>query len=220
MWVDYKKYKHHTLLEQLSVALQEDYKEWSQHYKPDVDGICVWRYEYADPTGVQTEKDPDNLLYEKPVTQQEIDYQDAWWAIGLFFTREWVANSKFPGYWVRSKQILEKLPGLHQAIINFIVPRGIIPMHPDTGSWERIQLDLGRRVTGYTAVVAIDYPSDKLEDVGFRFEGEADGRAFKTGDVWAFEGRYHNHEVWNNTDKWRVTCVIDIDKTEWENVVG
>jgi hypothetical protein len=220
MWIDYKKYKHHQLLDELSVALQEDYKEWSQVYKPDRDGICVWRYEYADPTKVQLEKDPDNLLYEVPSNQQELDYRDAWWAIGLFFTRQFLASNKFPGYWLRAKTVLEKMPGLHQAVINFIVPNGIIPMHPDGGSWERICLDLERQVYGYTAVVCIDYPSEKVEEVGFRFAGEKHGRGFKTGDVFAFEGRFHEHEVWNYTDKWRVTCVIDIDESEWENVVG
>ena len=220
MWVDYKKYKHHTLLEELTVALQEDYKEWVAVYKPDHDGICVWRYEYADPNTVQLEKDPDNLLYELPDSQLEIDHKDSWWAIGLFFTREFIAANKFPGYWLRSKLILEKMPGMHQAIVNFIVPHGLIPMHEDRGSWARIEQDLNRKVSGYTAVVAIDYPSEDVREVGFRFVGEPQGRGFKTGDVFAFEGRVHAHEVWNFTDKWRVTCVIDIDESEWNNVVG
>jgi len=218
VWVDYKKYKHYTLLEELTVALQEDYKEWAAVYKPDQDGICVWRNEYVDPNEDQLEKNPDNLLYEEPEGQAENIHKDSWWAIGLLFTREFMAANKFPGYWLRSKVILKKMPGIHQAIVNFIIPQGRIPMHEDRGSWARIEQDLNRKVSGYTAVIAIDYPSEDVREVGFRFSNERTGRGFKTGDVFAFEGRLHAHEVWNLTDKWRVTCVIDIDDTEWENV--
>lgn len=213
MWVDPRNCNHFPQLLALGEAIRKEYVQWKTKHDVYKDALCVYGYEY-ETENVQL-KNPNEYMAETPETF-EVQHAKDWWAIGLYYDKQYVGEQLFPGEWKESTAILKSIPGVYQAIINFVVPNGKIPFHYDTGSWERIQASQGKQVTGYTAVLAIDTPSPNQ----FSFMNNEDIRHFNVGDVYAFDGRNYSHEIINGTDQWRVTCVVDIADSEWSTVYG
>jgi len=212
MWVDPKKYKHYALLEELKDALQSEYAQWKTRHDIYKDALCVYGYEYED-NSVQM-KIPDNFLKENLINAEEVKHAKDWWAICLYFSRRSMGEEFFPGEWTESTNIIKRMPGVCQTIINFVVPNGKLPYHTDVGGWEKIESDHGKPIKGYSAVIAIDTPTPNT----FSFLETPERKTFESGSIYAFEGRYHSHEIVNETNQWRATCVIEIAAEEWENV--
>jgi hypothetical protein len=201
MFVDAKKYKHHDKLVEMADALKLDYDEFIVDHPDPRKHICVFQFEYPEITN-----------------GRELEYKDDWWAVPIFIDGQ-IDNKMYPNHWLRTKEIARTLPGIYQQIINFIRPNGgKLPWHNDFGSWDRISQHFPNP-RGYTAAIGIDMlePRDKLKQ-GIRFD--RDVRSYGNKEIIAFDGKNYMHTVWNLCDAWRVSSVIDIADTEWENVVG
>jgi hypothetical protein len=200
MFVDATKYKHYQKLVEMADALKLDYDEFIVDHPDPRKHICVFQFEYPEIS-----------------TEAEMEYKDDWWAVPIFIDGQ-IDNEMYPNHWLRTKAIARTLPGLYQQIINFIRPNGgKLPWHNDYGSWQRI----GRyfpNPRGYTAAIGIDMlePID-TEKQGIQFADDI--RSYGNKEIIAFEGRTKEHYVWNLCDAWRVSSVIDIADSEWENVV-
>lgn len=194
MWRSYKDYKHHGLLRELHQAMHADYLDWIKTHDIRNSTVNVFKYEYPD---------------------AKHKYADSWWAIPIA-----QGGKVEPNDWKRTSPLVAKLPGLLQCVINFIEPQGGLPMHKDMGSWQRIEQAIGHKVTGWTIGIGIDMPSESYRELAIKFLDDDIGTCYKNGEFVCFDGRNHLHEVWNKTDKWRVSAVIDLDDREFRNVVG
>lgn len=180
-------YKHHHLFAEFYEALKADYAEWSGDIRSDL--INVFKYEYP------------NAKHQ---------YSESWYALPLYQKKQFNLDQ-----WQRSVAVLRKMPGLFQSTVNFIEPHGGLPMHKDFGSWKRIEEAEGRAVEGWTIAIGLDMPSDRVRDVAIEFDLE-DPMTYSNGEVVCFDGRNYEHKVWNNTDKWRVSAIIDLDAREFD----
>lgn len=200
MFVDAKKYKHYDKLVQMADALKLDYDEFIKDHPDPRKHICVFKFEYPE---LETKK---------------LDYEDDWWAVPIFVDGK-IDQQMYPNHWLRTKEIAKSLPGMYQQIINFIRPNGgKLPPHVDYGSWQRIS-QYFPNPKGYTAALGIDMlePQDTTKQA-IQFGDEI--RSYGNKEIVAFDGRNYTHSVWNLCDNWRVSSVIDLAETEWENVVG
>lgn len=202
MFVDPKKYKGYDVLVEMADALKLDYDEFIKDHPDPRKHICVFQFEYPEIT-----------------TEKELEYKDDWWAVPIFIDGE-IDNKMYPNHWLRTKELGKTLPGLYQQVINFIRPNGgHLPWHNDFGSWQRIE-QYFPNARGYTAAIGIDMlePQDSSKQ-GIQFT--TDIRSYGNKEIVAFEGRSKKHYVWNLSDSWRVSSVIDIAESEWdEDVAG
>lgn len=115
-------------------------------------------------------------------------------------------------FFTETKKISRKLPGVYQQTVNFIRPGGTLPLHADNATWARIK-EKYPQAFGYTVAIGINMlePQD-VERQGIAF-GD-DRRSYGNKEIIAFEGT-QEHRVWNNTDDWRISSVIDLDHTQW-----
>ena len=181
-----KDYMHYDLLPQVHAAMKADYDEWRGDIREDL--VNVFKYEYPD---------------------AKHQYANSWFALPIYQQKQFTENS-----WHRTQEAIKNLPGLFQCIINFIEPNGGLPMHKDYGSWKRIEEAEGREVEGWTIAIGIDMPSDRVRDVAIEFDLE-DPMTYSNGEIVCFDGRNYDHKVWNKTDKWRVSAIIDLDAREF-----
>lgn len=214
MWIDPRNYSEFPQLMSLGDTIRSEYQGWMSKHDVYKDALCVYGYEYeSDDVQMKSAHDYSKIQTEI-VEGTEVQHSRDWWAIGLYYDKQFVGDQMFPGEWTESTKIVKNLPGILQCIINFVTPNGQIPFHLDTGSWERIQQAHNRQVNGYTAVLAIDTPSPN----SFSFLHDSDIRQFNTGSVHAFDGRNYSHQIVNDTNQWRVTCVVDLDISQWSTV--
>jgi hypothetical protein len=198
MFIDPKKYKGYNLLVDMADALKLDYDEFIKDHPDPRKHICVFKFEYPELENVK------------------LDYEDDWWAVPIFVDGE-IDNKMYPNHWLRTKEIAKTLPGMYQQIVNFIKPNGgKLPPHNDYGSWQRISQKFPTP-NGYTVAIGIDMlePQDKTKQA-IQFGDEI--KTYGNKEITAFDGRNYIHSVWNNCDNWRVSSVIDLAGTEWENV--
>lgn len=145
-------------------------------------------------------------LTEIPVTQEEYKHMDDWRVLPMLYAKEWNIDV-FP----KTHRLFHTLPGLYQGLINFVVPGGRIASHFDKGNWDKIEEHYGHRVDGYSVVLNLSIGmKDGEKTVGMDMEGIK--KYPLTGDIVAFDGRSTMHSMWNDTDEWRVTAVLDIAK--------
>ena len=194
MWRSYKDYRYSDKLETLYPAMKADFEDWMKSHNIRKDSINVFRYEYP---------------------KAEHQFADSWWALPLAQGGKMVENE-----WQRTSAIVKTLPGMFQCIINFIEPHGGLPMHRDMGSWSRIEEALGKQVRGWTIGIGIDMPSQNPKELAIKFFDDDIPTCYGNGEIVCFDGRNHLHEVWNKTNEWRVSAVIDLNDEEFNNVVG
>jgi len=187
MWIDYKKYKHWELIDQIfpivRAELQKflidhtpydmsDYKWFEEQYGEELNPII--RYWYAIPTVRAGKKTPWGKLMPK------------------------------------LEEISLALPGITNFTINAIAPGGTVPPHSDYDY--DMRHDLSGIKKSYAILLCIDIPSDDIEKCGFNL---GDDRVLlKTNDIVAFDGSVE-HWGWNYTDKWRYTVNMDISGEFW-----
>lgn len=101
---------------------------------------------------------------------------------------------------------LSKLSGLHQAFINVIGPNVSLPYHKD----DKDLGDIKAPTHCYEIVLAIKIPSTDPDIVGFKVGEEI--RSYDSGAIVAFNGQVL-HGGWNNSNDYRITVCIDVDKS-------
>lgn len=189
MFIDPTLYKHYNLLQDLVTTLTQEYQQ-VKDLDPTSYCIDVTKLEYPELT----------------------NYNADWWAYPIYINGTIDSGSWF----TETKQLVSQLPGLKQGVVNYIRPGGQLPVHRDTGSWERIN-ERWPGTTGYTIAIGINMLTPSDVDVQYIAFG-ADKRAHANQEIYAFDG-LQEHRVLNNADSWRVTAIIDIDGGEW-NVAG
>jgi hypothetical protein len=110
---------------------------------------------------------------------------------------------------------MSECKGIKQIFINFIKPNGIITPHLDTSTWEKIEEDWGLPLYSLEggSIIATLFTGMKNREektVGMKVNG-----VYKfplAGELVCFDGRWNEHQMWNNTNEWRITAVIDIDR--------
>jgi hypothetical protein len=190
VFVNPKNYKHYNLLMELSESLSLDYQEFKKQYSnPREFAVNVSNLEYG----------------ENEIADEHRDY---WWAIGIFHENK--IDDTFPNHWKRTKELTQKLPGLYQHVVNYVKPQGYIPWHKDTGTWERLK-EYHNEPRGYTVAIGIDtIPNSEI--MGLEFEEGIISYANK--EIVSFDGQNYTHRVWNKSNQWRVTAIIDISLEE------
>lgn len=181
-----KDYLHYHMLEELYPLMAADYAEWHGDIRGDL--VNVFKYEYPD---------------------AKHQFANSWYALPIYQQKQLTQNP-----WHRTSEYVTKLPGLFQCVINFIEPNGGLPWHYDYGSWTRIEEAEGRKVNGYTVAIGIDMPSDRVGKLAIEFDNE-DPMTYSNGEIVCFDGRNYRHQVWNKTDSWRVSAVVDLDAMEF-----
>jgi hypothetical protein len=117
---------------------------------------------------------------------------------------------------------MSECKGIKQIFINFIKPNGIITPHLDTSTWEKIEEDWGLPLYSLEggSIIATLFTGMKNREektVGMKVNG-----VYKfplAGELVCFDGRWNEHQMWNNTNEWRITAVIDIDRQYFTQVL-
>jgi hypothetical protein len=195
-WVDAKKYTHYHSLERAIPIVVAETEQWMANNK-DIVGATVNTF------GVNSKEE----LTEIPVTPEEYKHMDDWRVLPMLYNKTWNTD-----VFKKSHFLLAPLPGLYQALVNLVVPGGKIAKHRDTGNWDKIEEHYGHRVDGYSVVLNLHIAmKDKKEKtVGMEVGGIE--KYPLTGEIVAFDGRTASHSMWNLTNEWRITAVLDFDK--------
>lgn len=218
MWINVKKYKHYDkLLEIVPLALQ-DFANWKEKYKYE-DRMQVLKFEHPDVypelAGTSTSSD----LYHRPESIEDRPNPKENWFCDPCCTDTGKKIGPAAKDWELSAPKILALPGIVQHLVNFVKPHSSLPPHDDLGGWIRLSKDTGRELNGFSAVLSLNTVKDKTQ-MGILFNnvwtGTPDPRAWGTGEWVAFEGKTHFHDVYNRTDEWRVTCVVDLEYDQFD----
>jgi hypothetical protein len=218
-YVDYEKLKN-----VIVPLMQEDLNEWMKTNPIETSTECA----YAPPEEVEEKilsqkqeiKAHKNrsIAYKELLTDEaERKHYNDWRSIDFLYERKW--NKEV---FKRSWQLMSECVGVKQIFINFIKPHGIITPHLDTSTWEKIEEDweLPLYTLEGASIIATLFTGMKnreTKSVGMKVNG-----VYKyplAGELVCFDGRWNEHQMWNNTDEWRITAVIDIDRKFFNEVV-
>lgn len=193
-WVNAKLYSGYDQLEKAMPIIVEETRQWMANKDIVLNTVNTF--------GVNSKDE----LTEIPVTHEEYKHMDDWRVLPMLYAKEW-NREVFP----KSHALLGTLPGLYQGLVNFVIPGGRIAKHFDKGNWDKIEEHYGHRVDGYSVVLNLHVGMVKGEKtVGMDVDGIK--KYPLTGDIVAFDGRNAIHDMWNDTNEWRVTAVLDIAK--------
>ena len=131
------------------------------------------------------------------------------WPKGNAFSIFLINTSDYKDSPEEFREVVEKLSqlsGLHQTFINIIGPHESLPFHKDN----EILGDIQGALHCYQIVLAIQIPSTDPEICGFKVGDEM--RTYSSGAIVAFDGQVL-HGGWNNSEDYRITVCIDIDKS-------
>ena len=192
MWLEYKRYRYHYLLENvLSIAQKEILEFLKSNTQYDMAPLEWFENQYGG---------------EVPKEVREV--MKKWWTVPCIRAGEYTE-------WARLMPNLSdaayNLPGVVNFSLNCISPGGAVPEHSDY-SYD-MRENLSKTKKAYVILVAVDIPSDDINECGFELNGEK--YYLKTGEIRAFDGSMP-HSAWNNTDKWRYTLNIDIEESYWD----
>ena len=223
MWIDIKKYKHYDLLQEVTKVHLEEYAEWKEKYWYE-DRMQVTKYHHPEvypelaKINVKIDFDNDTDAYHRPENiPDRPNPNENWYCDGIHS-----AGNRGPAWddWKRSAELSFKLPGVTQHIVNFIRPHTTLRDHDDFGGWERNATDLNMpTLNGFTMSLGLDTLPDKKDQGIMMWNPFADIQQWKgcgTGDWCCFEGKTHFHHVYNKSDQWRVTCIIDIEESHFD----
>ena len=213
MWINIKKYKHYDKLLEVIPLAQQDFENWKQKYKYE-DRMQVLKFEhpevYPELKGTSTGSD----LYHRPETiEDRPNPKENWFCDPVATDTGKKIGRAFDDWKLSAPKILE-LPGFIQHLVNFVKPHSSLPPHDDFGGWTRLSKDTGRELNGFSASLILDGVKDKTQ-MGIMFHnvwtGMPDARTWDIGEWVAFEGKTHFHDVYNKSDQWRVTVVVDLE---------
>jgi hypothetical protein len=191
MWMNYKKYRYHHLVENLSAIAKNDIEEFLK-FKTQKDMAPLEWFESK---------------YGSQVPEKVRDVMKLWWTVPCIRAREY---TEWAPLTPNLSEAAFNLPGVVNFSLNCISPGGAVPEHSDY-SYD-MREDLSGTKRAYVILVAVNIPSDKIDECGFSLGGE--NYYIKTGDIRAFDGSIP-HSAWNKTQNWRYTLNIDIEGSYW-----
>ena len=116
------------------------------------------------------------------------------------------------------KNEFEKIETVTQAVINYIGPQSITPLHSDSKTYKGSGQDYvgGVMANGvvaptYQIMIGLWIPPFDNDEIGLEFPGHG-FKTWKTDEALAFDGAY-DHQGWNRTDFTRVSLFIDVLKS-------
>jgi len=224
-WINPTYYVDYNKLKDIIVPLmQEDLREWMINNPIETSTECA----YAPPDEVEekilSKKEELKAHKNRAIAYKEILTDEAerkhyndWRSIDFLYERKW--NKEV---FKRSWQLMSECKGIKQIFINFIKPNGIITPHLDTSTWEKIEEDWGLPLYSLEggSIIATLFTGMKNREektVGMKVNG-----VYKfplAGELVCFDGRWNEHQMWNNTNEWRITAVIDIDRQYFTQVL-
>lgn len=224
-WINPTYYVDHNKLKDVVVPLmQEDLRVWMLNNPIETSTECA----YAPPdeveekvisTGQEMKAHKNRAIAYKEILTDEAEkkhYND-WRSIDFLYERKWNKD-----VFKKSWQLMSECIGVKQIFINFIKPNGIITPHLDTSTWEKIEEDWDMPLYSLegASIIATLYTgmtNRKDKSVGMKVNG-----VYKfplAGELVCFDGRWNEHQMWNNTNQWRITAVIDIDRQYFTKVL-
>lgn len=102
--------------------------------------------------------------------------------------------------------ILKNNPSFVEAVINYVGPNSISPLHSDKGAYA---FDSWAIEPTYQLVGGIYSPSG---DMGLEMGGIP--KKWESGEFIAFDGETLHHG-WNRTDEWRISLYLDVKQTDF-----
>jgi hypothetical protein len=224
-WINPTYYVDYDKLKDIIVPLmQEDLREWMINNPIETSTECA----YAPPDEVEekilSKKEELKAHKNRAIAYKEILTDEAerkhyndWRSIDFLYECKW--NKEV---FKRSWQLMSECKGIKQIFINFIKPNGIITPHLDTSTWEKIEEDWGLPLYSLEggSIIATLFTGMKNREektVGMKVNG-----VYKfplAGELVCFDGRWNEHQMWNNTNEWRITAVIDIDRQYFTQVL-
>ena len=224
-WINPTYYADYDKLKDVIVPLmQEDLREWMINNPIETSTECA----YAPPDEVEekilSKKEELKAHKNRAIAYKEILTDEAerkhyndWRSIDFLYECKW--NKEV---FKRSWQLMSECKGIKQIFINFIKPNGIITPHLDTSTWEKIEEDWGLPLYSLEggSIIATLFTGMKNREektVGMKVNG-----VYKfplAGELVCFDGRWNEHQMWNNTNEWRITAVIDIDRQYFTQVL-
>jgi len=224
-WINPTYYVDYNKLKDIIVPLmQEDLREWMINNPIETSTECA----YAPPEEVEekilSKKEELKAHKNRAIAYKEILTDEAerkhyndWRSIDFLYECKW--NKEV---FKRSWQLMSECKGIKQIFINFIKPNGIITPHLDTSTWEKIEEDWGLPLYSLEggSIIATLFTGMKNREektVGMKVNG-----VYKfplAGELVCFDGRWNEHQMWNNTNEWRITAVIDIDRQYFTQVL-
>lgn len=116
------------------------------------------------------------------------------------------------------KDGFEKIETVTQAVINYIGPHSITPLHRDSETYNGSGSDyiggvMANSVVAptYQIMIGLWIPPFDNDEIGLEFPGHG-YRTWRTDEALAFDGAY-DHRGWNRTDHPRVSLFIDVLQT-------
>jgi hypothetical protein len=224
-WINPTYYVDYDKLKDVIVPLmQEDLREWMINNPIETSTECA----YAPPDEVEekilSKKEELKAHKNRAIAYKEILTDEAerkhyndWRSIDFLYECKWNKD-----VFKRSWQLMSECKGVKQIFINFIKPNGIITPHLDTSTWEKIEEDWGLPLYSLEggSIIATLFTGMKNREektVGMKVNG-----VYKfplAGELVCFDGRWNEHQMWNNTNEWRITAVIDIDRQYFTQVL-
>lgn len=212
MWIDSDRYKHAGVLEELAQRLRSDYDNLkSTGHDPIKEACQILKFEHPDVYPELQFHHQSEEYHNPDFWEDKPNPKEVWYGESIYIDGK--ISDRFKNHWIKTAEFVPQIPGLLQMMVNFIKPHGRLPEHHDRGGWERIDRWTGKRQRGFTVSIGVDIPSSDPKDCGLEFDGEERGQ--ENGKWVIFEGRNRRHNCWNNTDKWRVAAVVDIQASEF-----
>lgn len=132
-----------------------------------------------------------------------------------------IAHKIDPRYEVL-RQKLSEIPSITQAVINWIGPNSITPMHCDNQVYDTdIATNTGVQASNvlgdtYQIMMGLYIPQFDNMESGLMFKhSPEDKRTWRTNEIIAFDGSYE-HSGWNLTNEVRISLFIDVVKSSWK----
>jgi len=221
-WINPETYIDIQKLKTAIPLMQEDLREWMLSHPIETNTECA----YATPEEVEEKvisvgekvdhSKNRGVIYKELLTdtEEQQHYQD-WRSIDFFYERRW--NKEV---FKRSWEVVSSCTGIKQIFINFIKPMGIITPHTDVSTWEKIEEDWGLEpysLEGFSIIANLfsGMKDRKTKSVGMKVNGIS--KFPLAGELVCFDGRFGEHQMWNNTSEWRITAVIDIERSKFFN---
>ena len=187
MWMDYTKYKHYQLIEELF----------------DIANMDKDSYMATGRTIHETAR-----LNELRKLGMKEHRADKWFILPV------LRNGEVTEYANELPNVLEKvrqIPGVVNCTMNIYVPGGEAPIHSDYKYDMREDIVDSKKC--FAILLCLHVPSTDIEQCGFELGGIQ--ISHKSGDIIAFDGAIP-HRSWNFTDDYRFTVNIDIEQDYWD----
>lgn len=147
-----------------------------------------------------------NVLNPKPD-----DPNVKWNSVILYQTHKHFELSYVDERFATVQSMIKETSSIVQAVINYIGPESITPLHRDSQECGEVE-GSQQRVPTYQLMAGIYTP---IGDIGLKFNDVA--RSWKDNEVLAFDGETP-HCGWNNTKEYRIALYLDVTKESFNDI--